>query len=616
MLKSEIKRSIILLIFASITIDFLTGMTILFLLIGVGFNLLKVKPTRLIRNTLALVVLFSYWFKFGKIIDPEVGLNFLTTVIVLKILEKESRRDSYMIMMGLILLVSVGSLFEKTLFYLIFFILSFFTLLHDFYQQLGVKVNFKDFTRTVIWIIPFAAFLFLTVPRLMSPIPFFSSSTRTGEMGHTPDVLISGIESLRPSDRPAFSAFIKGHISQHLLYWRGNVLERNDGWNWYATRGEEITGTKNYVNNPSNSVSQDIKLHLKSEYFFALDVPISITAKGKNYTLNQSGTLPQRRYEQIERYSVIGQTGPLPLEVKLQNSTYLNVILSMKDKAWINKTFKSDSFESLLSEIKDYYLKEGFIYSLSPGKIESFSDFMKKKVGFCSHFASATALILRVKKIPARLVSGHMGGAYNRFADFYLITQNDAHVWVEAIKEEKWQRLDPTEWIAPERVDLGGDAFVNSLNPGIFKRFKFNKWFSIHDFESWLRQWDFKFYTWLEEFNYFAQDVWLKKLQLKRKWLYFIIPGLLSFFVFIYAYQLHRRKKELSKEMECWDIFLSKLERRNIHLPLGSIHEASNYLMKMKHPEQEKIIRIWNNLIRQTYRDNLEKSLKKELESL
>ncbi len=62
-----------------------------------------------------LGIFASYWLIYGKVIDPEVGLNFLTSVIVLKMLEKESRRDQYMIFFGLILLLSTGALFEKNL---------------------------------------------------------------------------------------------------------------------------------------------------------------------------------------------------------------------------------------------------------------------------------------------------------------------------------------------------------------------------------------------------------------------------------------------------------------------------------------------------------------------
>src|SRR5690606_22539112 len=151
-------------------------------------------------------------------------------------------------------------------------------------------------------------------------------------------------------------------------------------------------------------------------------------------------------------------------------------------------------------------------YSLSPGRSQSFSEFMERKVGLCSHYASAVALILRAKGIPSRLVSGHMGGSYNRFADFYLVSQNDAHVWVEAQSDGKWLRLDPTEWIAPERVRLGGDAFIESVQEGSFitgrllrgPRF-------IQDLRMWFGQWDFLFYQWLEDMDYHSQEAFLLK---------------------------------------------------------------------------------------------------------
>lgn len=172
---------------------------------------------------------------------------------------------------------------------------------------------------------------------------------------------------------------------------------------------------------------------------------------------------------------------------------------------------------------------------------------MSKRTGFCSHYASAFALVLRVKRIPARLVSGFMGGRFNKYASFYLISQNDAHVWVEAQEGGVWKRLDPTSWIAPDRVRLGGEAFINEINQDGFGRLALSLFtFSwIQDARQWFSQWDFKFYQWLEQTDYFTQEAILERLNIKRQWFYFLAPILLAIFMGLYVWYLSQKVEML-----------------------------------------------------------------------
>jgi hypothetical protein len=69
-------------------------------------------------------------------------------------------------------------------------------------------------------------------------------------------------------------------------------------------------------------------------------------------------------------------------------------------------------------------------------------------------------VLLRLSGIPARLVGGYMGGNYNDFGGYYLVTQNNAHVWVEVyIAGKGWMRMDPTP--------AAGDIFGRSQT-GLF----------------------------------------------------------------------------------------------------------------------------------------------------
>lgn len=67
------------------------------------------------------------------------------------------------------------------------------------------------------------------------------------------------------------------------------------------------------------------------------------------------------------------------------------------------------------------------------------------RAGHCEYFASAMVLMLRSQGIPARFVTGYLGGEYNPLEGYYVVRQNNAHAWVEAyVPELGWQTFDPT----------------------------------------------------------------------------------------------------------------------------------------------------------------------------
>lgn len=74
--------------------------------------------------------------------------------------------------------------------------------------------------------------------------------------------------------------------------------------------------------------------------------------------------------------------------------------------------------------------------------------------GHCEYFSTAMAIMLRAVDIPARNVTGFVGGRYNRFGGYYAIRQGDAHSWVEAYVKGRWITRDPTP---PARGDIRPD---------------------------------------------------------------------------------------------------------------------------------------------------------------
>lgn len=598
MLRPDWKQNLILLVFTILMFDVMTVATMCFVAGGLLLVLLNIKTTKLIRNILALGVFASYWITYGKLIDPEVGLNFLVSIIVLKILEKETVRDRYMIFFGLLLLISAGSLFERTLTYVFFFGASFLILIRDFYSYLGQKWRLKDLGLALIWVLPLTFMLFFFVPRLLNPIPFQSRQNGPGEIGYTPDVNVSQIESLTGNNDPVFQVVSSQSLKQNELYWRGNTLSYNDGWNWTKMPEDSESPEPLLGAGPGkNETRQKIRTFGKSEYFFALDYPRVISYGRNIFGLGSLGTLAQSRWSGVQRYEAI--SGPRKeINELVPGPQYLRVNLSKRQKQKIEESFSGSSLSEVEASIRTHFLKNKFSYSLSPGRSSTLQEFMSRKVGLCSHYASAVGLILRVKGIPTRLVSGFMGGAYNRFADFYMISQNDAHVWVEAFYDGKWSRLDPTEWIAPDRVQLGGEAFIQNVKSSESSAFKslFKAPKFVQDMKLWFGQWDFMFYQWLEDMDYYSQDALLSRFNFKREWLFSVIPLLMVVFMLAYSWYLATRNNgaEDSEMHELWRIFHKKMLKKGLKLSLYSVEVSADLIRNQNNPE---VSEVWDALI-------------------
>jgi transglutaminase-like putative cysteine protease len=94
------------------------------------------------------------------------------------------------------------------------------------------------------------------------------------------------------------------------------------------------------------------------------------------------------------------------------------------------------------------HLMQNYQYTLdfrgrtADNPIESF--LFEYRSGQCEYFASSMVLLLRSQGIPARLVTGFLGGEYNPFEGYFIVRESNAHAWVEAWIGDGWHIFDPT----------------------------------------------------------------------------------------------------------------------------------------------------------------------------
>lgn len=95
-------------------------------------------------------------------------------------------------------------------------------------------------------------------------------------------------------------------------------------------------------------------------------------------------------------------------------------------------------------------LRTRYRYTLSNpsgGTANPLEDFLERsRAGHCEYFASALALMLRARNIPARVVNGYRLGPWVEEGNYFLVGDEQAHAWVEWWDEAKgrWRTEDAT----------------------------------------------------------------------------------------------------------------------------------------------------------------------------
>ena len=449
----------------------------LFCLVGISLSFfIKQKNIEIRMGLKTLFVLSSVAFfygQFGTFRGLEPGIALLSIMAMAKSLELKTKRDYCIFLLIVELIVMGNMLIVESLLYIVFIIASTFVL---FYLLLLInceqtteltwelKKNYiRMFLASLLMSIP----LFFVFPRL--DITFFNISkvVENPVTGFTKELRPGDIAKLYESNLNVFSAvFEKETPPQEALYWRGEVLGVTDGINW--TRQKADRKHTHHLDDKSVTTYTVLFEEQGTGHLFNLEnvrslKPISRfhyveTSQGifKAFPLSKRpfsyrGIVAERedisRPKSLNRYLQI-PINPSPRMKKLREEL----------------TFDNDTRETTIKRIGDFLKTNEFVYTYEPGiyKRGQFLDefFFERKKGFCGHFASATAILMRLLGIPSRVIIGFQGGTPGHFKDF-LVKARDAHSWIEYWNDEKgWTRFDPTLFVAPERIRMNSLEYI------------------------------------------------------------------------------------------------------------------------------------------------------------
>ena len=421
---------------------------------------------------------------FGVLVSM---LHLLTFAYTLKAFEIKKRKDFYqLLLLGLFLLAS-ALIFKQTLAFSLVIVLILIVNLTVLHSVFSPTKTLLSASKTVCILLLqstlLAVTLFIVFPRLS---PFWQvPSATSAKTGLSDEVSPGDIATLALSSDLAFRVDFKGEPIPiySMLYWRAMTLENFDGRKWTRTSNNRHklssqSPSTNTTFKPvisGSSILYDVTVEPSYQsWLFGLAVATSDDAKialMRDYTLQSRNILSQIFHYQVKSYL------HSPLDSNLNRIDRQRNIAIVKgsnprlekfgSKLKLQYTNPVDRAQAVL----EIFRESNYFYTLQAPKLLNNSldqFFFDTKAGFCEHYASSFTYLMRAAGIPARVVTGYLGGEYNNInaesisdksdqqGGHLSIYQYDAHAWSEIWLEGiGWQKVDPTAAVDPQRVESG-----------------------------------------------------------------------------------------------------------------------------------------------------------------
>jgi transglutaminase-like putative cysteine protease len=430
-------------------------------------------PALAVRALLALALMAIVLGRFHTLNGLTAGTTLLMLMAGLKLLETRSARDQFVLVCAGLFLLLAACLdrqdLARTPLYALEAWLCCAALAVIAAPELHAGAALKLAARALLLALPLAVLLFVFFPRLAGA---FWAIPR-GELALTglSDSMSPGsIAQLVASYDPAFRvSFQDATPPPAERYWRGPVLHQFDGHTWRRTSATLNTRQAlEYLGTPYRyRVSLEPS---RRRWWLALDTPVQspdahvLLSYDHQLIATEPVTAPVT-FTALS-YTRTRATGPLADSERRQD-TALPPAGNPRARALAQQLHeRAVSDADYVRAVLDYLRTGGFVYSLEPRPLgaNAIDDFLfTTREGFCGHYASAFVMLMRAAGLPARVVTGYLGGEWNPSGGYFLVRQADAHAWSEVwLAPQGWTRFDPTAVVAPERLQRG----IRDLLPG------------------------------------------------------------------------------------------------------------------------------------------------------
>ncbi|MFP4476559.1 MAG: DUF3488 and DUF4129 domain-containing transglutaminase family protein [Desulfatibacillaceae bacterium] len=426
------------------------------------------------RRTLMLLAgasLVGTLASHGGRFTTDAAVALLALMAAFKLLELKGHRDR-MITVILCYFLIVGGLFfsnslAMTVYMLVSVLCTTAVLVHVNRPTGGLVHPLRLSGSIMLQALPLVLILFVLFPRIQGSL-WGRSVSNMARTGFSDTMSPGDIARLAKSDAVAFRVEFEGERPPtRQLYWRGIVLWDFDGKTW--TRGSGRHGPRPRNVRVANKVTYKLTLEPHYEHWlFTLDLPRTVTARAwplRDFLYYRRRPVSERMVYEGTSYLEHDTSATTPLlarALKLPaegNARTRDLALKWAREAGNRREF--------VDRVLAHFHEQPFHYTLEAPALgkNRIDDFLfNTRRGFCEHYASTFAFIMRAAGVPARIVAGYQGGGVNPYGGYLVVTQGEAHAWCEVWFEDTgWTRVDPTRAVAPSRVELSVDS---ALAPG------------------------------------------------------------------------------------------------------------------------------------------------------
>jgi transglutaminase-like putative cysteine protease len=439
----------------------------------------RAAPPRGVRLFIAALGIALLFLQFHTFNGLTAGVALLALMAGLKLLETDTQRDIYVITL-IIYFVGLSALLEGDSFWLLAYLIAVCWLTTATLLRLTSTLPVPDWRRSLLYAgkilsqaLPLALVFWLFFPRFAGPLWHIPDDGHSAVSGLSDTMSPGDIDQLALSDDVAFRVhFAAATPPPQDLYWRGLVMHDFDGRTWRRSYFGSQSPPPLQPQGPAYryTVSLEPDGH---RWIFTLDWPSQWDSAAG--TLTSDYTLVRR--DPVSRPIDVSATS----YTRVQSPATLSDAMRRRDTRLppnrnprtmqLAQTLRGahPDDREYLRAVLAMFTQQPFYYTLMPPKLagDSVDEFLfDTKRGFCGHYASAFATLMRAAGIPAHVVTGYHGGTFNRFADYWIVQQSDAHAWTEVwIAGSGWLRIDPTSAIAANRVERGAEDVVSAEGP-------------------------------------------------------------------------------------------------------------------------------------------------------
>jgi protein-glutamine gamma-glutamyltransferase len=437
-------------------------------------------PTQWATAVIVVGAAAAVYLQFRTIFGRDPGIALLIIMLALKLLEMQARRDATLLLALGFFLVLTNFLFSQTIptgLYLLGCVWLITTSMTRLHQRPGAVDNGLALRTAGILLaqsVPLMALLFVLFPRVQGPLWGMPSDAHTGLSGLSDTMTPGSLSNLILSENIAFRAEFKSRMPPpQYLYWRGPVLSEFDGRTWKAGWARERGGTQLHFDAENQPLDYEVTLEPHNKrWLFALDlpgrVPPSAAATMDFQLLARVPVTGRMRYDMVSYLDY--RMGVDEQAYVLRRALYLPPGANPRTLAYgraLRAQFADHADDrALIQAVLQRFREEQYVYTLTPPLLHEHpvDEFLfDTRQGFCEHYSSAFAVVMRAAGIPARVVTGYQGGELNPVGEYLIVRQADAHAWTEVwLRGEGWIRIDPTAAVSPARVQRGITAAVDA----------------------------------------------------------------------------------------------------------------------------------------------------------